>query len=100
MWDLEACNIHETPLSAITSFIHSTWGMNEADAGHCGAESKMDHRNGPKGQSDPSIVYISSHKKGVLVFCDSMKEKQLLLSQGVRSTEGGIGRYKIIASLN
>lgn len=31
---------------------------------------------------------------------DSMKEKQLLLSQGVRSTEGGIGRNKIIASLN
>lgn len=34
------------------------------------AETERDYRNGPKGQSDPSIVLISYPQKGALISCD------------------------------
>lgn len=68
------------------------------------AETERDYRNGPKGQSDPSIVLISYPQKGALISCDiemeSVKEKQLSFSYGGRNTEGCIGRNKNIESLN
>lgn len=66
------------------------------------AGTDRDYRSGPKGQSDPSIVFISFHKKAALISGDreveSIKQKQLSLR--VRSIQGCTGRNTITESLN
>ena len=64
--------------------------------------TERDYRSGPKGQSDPSIVFISSHKKAALISDDIEVEsiKQKRLSLRVRSIQGCTGRNKITESQN